>query len=156
MLYLYIYIYVYIYVYIHVYIGKKDGFLFQNGIKGQGYYIAEKSKNFKNINNEIDTKNNDKKNEKTEIENPVIPIIQKVEINKNDSNSIFLPFPYDYRQTKQAIAILVQVPNISADSTIVYFNENSVNVSFKVQNLTGIKFYTCIYVYVCQTGHDYE
>jgi hypothetical protein len=137
----------YMYSNIHIYAGKKDGFLFQNGIKGQGYYIDKKSKNFKNTNNEIETKNNDKKNEKIEIENPVIQIIQKVEINKNDVNSIFLPFPYDYRQTKQAIAILVQVPNILADSTIVIFNGNSVNVSFKIQNLTGSFIY--VYIYVC-------
>jgi bacillopeptidase F (M6 metalloprotease family) len=111
MYYMYIYIYKHLYIYIkihsniYMYTGKKEGFLFQSGIKGLGYYIDKKSKISKKNDNEIETKIH----EKNEIKNPTISSIQKQEINKSVIDISFLPFPYDYRQTKQAIAILVQV-----------------------------------------------
>lgn len=49
----------------------------------------------------------------------------------SDDSSLLLPFDFDCRQTKQTIAVLVQVPSIDAASVHIEFAPHQLRVSFR-------------------------
>ena len=84
-----------------IFIGSKDGYVFQNGPLGVGYYIDTYSRN--------------------KIQQP---FERQDGSPENHSRVTYHPFPYEYRQTKAGLSILCQVPKIDVSSvTIQYFGK---------------------------------
>jgi hypothetical protein len=87
--------------------GEKSGYAFKNGPNGVGYYRDRGSAK--------------------------APPATTAAATKIATQAEFHPFVYEYRQTKDAIAVLVQVPNILCDSVSVKFFDRGFDVLFSAE-----------------------
>lgn len=91
-----------------VFSGRRNGYIFKNGIFGVGYY----------------------KDQQQILKNGTTPDVStKQEIS---DTKIVSSFPFETRQTLQTVAILVQVPAILRETVRVEYTNRSVNVQFSV------------------------
>lgn len=95
--------------------GKKAGYVFKRGDLGVGYYIDAKYA-------------------------PKAPVAAAAPAPPSSATVVsasmpvveeHLPFPFECRQTKTALALIVEVPNIDKASLRVEFESHSVRVSFR-------------------------
>eukprot|EP01038_Epipyxis_sp_PR26KG_P006176 gene6176-8506_t len=100
--------------------GAKKGYVFRQGSSGLGYYRDEYS-NIKSISKERVEKTDQM--EKASEDKPV-------ESKFNANHRLELP-EYELRQTKQAIAIILQVSHIAKESVRIKFQPYSADVSFQ-------------------------
>ena len=85
--------------------GRKEGYVFKRGAQGVGYYLdAEPST----------------AQERAE-----------VIATKRDTNSVAKEFPFEFRQTPKAIAVLVQVPGIDPTSVTISYETRVTHVLFR-------------------------
>ncbi len=97
--------------------GKKVGYVFKRGDKGVGYYVdvkyAAKMPSPAVVPPSVSVTS------APAVATPVPPVVEH------------LPFPFECRQTKSALAIIVEVPNIDKTSLRVEFETHSVHISFR-------------------------
>lgn len=92
--------------------GKKSGYVFQRGDEGVGYYL-------------------DKRDPIKPATREAAPVAATAEPTPAPVAAPLQPFPFECRQTKPALALIVEVPNIDKASLSVEFGAYSVRVSFK-------------------------
>ena len=109
------------------FLGKKEGMVFQKGEHGMGYYT--------------DTTRSTPL-PPTPVPVPV-PILPPTSATPNPTKPSPTPSstctpgspskscPFEYKQTKQAIAVLIQVPDILLDSVTVSFGDSTAEVEFR-------------------------
>ena len=97
--------------------GKRAGYVFKRGDQGVGYYVdakyAAKAPAPAAVTPSVAATS------APAVSAPVPPVVEH------------LPFPFECRQTKSALAIIVEVPNIDKASLRVEFETHSVSVSFR-------------------------
>lgn len=104
------------------FVGVKKGYCFKLGDAGLGYYI-------------------DVPLHRRSQTQPVAQPAALAAIKKR--NSVFEPFKFEYRQTKEAVAVLVQIPNIIGDSVFIDFSSNGFDIAFAASGADGaVKFYS--------------
>lgn len=111
------------------YVGKKKGYCYKLGDLGLGYYV--------DVPLHLQGK-------KTATAKPSSDVTDSSQTTK------FEPFLFEYRQTKEALAVLVQVPSIKGDSVKINFSNSGVDVAFASSDKDGkVKFYsmklTCVH-----------
>jgi hypothetical protein len=118
--------------------GYKAGYCFKNGDDGIGYYIDYKQKQADTptqtaipeakSDNTKDESSKGTKNEDIQSET-ISSMLDEVEIS--NSNVDLKEFPFDIKQTKQAVVLLVQIGDIIASSVSLSLTSSSVDVRFK-------------------------
>lgn len=118
------------------FVGPKRGFCFKLGDGGIGYYA--------------DTPLHLRK-----IEVPA-PAQSPLAVSKSDEALLtFKPFPFEYRQTREAIAVLVQIPGISGDSVNIQFSDDGFDVSFAAPTPGGsVNLYSMKLTSACALRKD--
>lgn len=105
-----------------VFVGHKTGYCFKLGELGQGYYL--------------DTPLH------LRVKHASAPAPKAV-ASPSYTIDKFEPFPFEYRQTKDAVAILIQVPNIKGNSVTIDFFQNGLDLAFSALNSDGkMKLYS--------------
>ena len=135
--------------------GRKEGFLFQRGDLGQGYYLDEETPHLplpptipadavtvKDMHTPTPTSQaaispslltTDKENDEKKENEDNSGTRETREISAIDARTPGRPprpCTFEYRQTLQAVAVLIQVPDILLDSASVSFGDSSADVSF--------------------------
>lgn len=107
--------------------GRREGFLFKRGELGQGYYL--------DISNSPLPAPVPSSRSITVPQSapPFLPQSSKTSQSSqsNSLNYTSKPCPLEFRQTNQAIAVLIQIPSILLDSATVSFNDYTVDVEFR-------------------------
>jgi hypothetical protein len=111
------------------FVGRKSGYCFKTGEAGLGYYLDMP---FHMLRRKAHT-----------------PPAQAQAAAA--AGAVFDPFVFEYRQTKEALAVLVQVPNISGDSVQISFSSSGFNVAFAAVDKEGkTKLYSMSFLSVNQ------
>lgn len=97
--------------------GKRAGYVFKRGDKGQGYYLAAQSP----------TRASPAKAAPAQAS----PVITKAETAVSVVPTAHKAFPFECRQTKQALAVIIEVSHIDKASVQIDFQAYSVSVSFR-------------------------
>ena len=139
------------------FLGRKEGFLFQNGVQGQGYYIdrgglpapppsapASQSKASSSSSTSATSSSSSSSAAAATAAAVVSPskgMATDAPKTKGTSSTSALPTQtsspspricrYDYKQTKQAVAVLIHVPHILLNTARVSFLDRTVNVLFE-------------------------
>ena len=132
--------------------GRRVGYVFKKGAKGVGYYldtvvasdkavkaeaIAQTTGTASSSQSQTQTSTSTQKQTAQKAATAVAtPTTASVTVAVTKSDAPPLAFPFEYRQTPSSIAVLVQVPQIVADSVKVTFRATSVEVYFEA---TGSK-----------------
>ena len=92
--------------------GHKKGYVFKNGEHGVGYYLDKR------------------------YTAPQKPVTAACDSSASTAASIVANkdvdvIPFDFRQTKQAVSMIINVPNILADTVKFHCSENIVNIKFE-------------------------
>ena len=105
------------------FIGKKNGYVFKLGDAGMGYYLDSPPITAEEAFSSNVTPGSAKSQSKTTVAAPVSP---------PPAAAVVLPTlpPFEYRQTSQAITVLVNVPKIDSESVHVNFNATQVQCCF--------------------------
>jgi len=85
--------------------GKKEGYVFKRGEQGVGYYHDAKP--------------------------TVAQEKAEVTATKRDTKSVGKEFPFEFRQTPKAIAVLIQVPGIDPTSVSISYETRVTHVQFR-------------------------
>lgn len=120
------------------YVGSKKGFVFKKGDNGMGYYIDNGGKPVKNPAafsskpTSLDTLDDININAPTlDCSKKVVDRKQKQAASAQCVEPIeWKSFEYQFRQTKEGIAVIVDVKDIIEESVIIHFDEKSFDVSF--------------------------
>ena len=99
------------------FVGSKKGYFFSTGDLGLGYYL------------DVPRKSLSKK---------------LVQFSEKSNSITFEYFPFEYRQTKEAVAVLVQVENIIGDSVKINFSSNGFDLAFTALSDGTEKKYYCM------------
>ena len=99
--------------------GKKAGYVFKRGDQGVGYYVDTKYSAKAPAPAAAAVTPSVAATSAPAVAAPVPPVVEH------------LHFPFECRQTKSALAIIVEVPNIDKASLRVEFENHSVHVSFR-------------------------
>jgi hypothetical protein len=105
--------------------GKKEGMVFQKGQHGMGYYADSKHSM------PLPPTPLPVSISPPSSATPKSPKTASTTSNTNTQGSHPIPCPFEYKQTKQAIAVLIQVPDILLDSVTVSFGDTTAEVEFR-------------------------
>lgn len=107
--------------------GMKAGYVFKKGDRGQGYYLDSKS-----------APHSAAPAPTTQPTPAVFPKAETtpaaasaVPITTTTVTAVYQEIPFECRQTKQALAVIVEVPHIDKSSVAVHFQTYSVSVNFR-------------------------
>lgn len=119
------------------YVGSKKGYVFKKGENGMGYYrdhggrkALQQQKESKATPSSVDALDN------IDINKSAISVNTDKENTRHDNmkaesdNIDWQDFPFQFRQTKAGVAMIIDVKNIIEESVDVHFNERSFDVSF--------------------------
>jgi hypothetical protein len=105
--------------------GKKEGLVFQKGQHGMGYYADSTDST------PLPPTPHPVPISPTSTATPNAPKTAVTTSSTNTPGSPSKSCPFDYKQTKQAIAVLIQVPDILVDSVTVSFGDSTAEVEFR-------------------------
>ena len=107
--------------------GQKDGFIFKRGALGQGYYLDD-SKSSLLLPTPLPSSTHSTLSQSS---SPSPSLSLSPSLQSSPLNYTSKPCPLEFRQTKQAIAVLIQISGILLDSATVSFNEYMVDIEFR-------------------------
>jgi PIH1 CS-like domain len=105
--------------------GKKEGLVFQKGQHGMGYYADSTHST------PLPPTPHPVPISPTSSATPNAPKTAVTTSTTNNPGSPSKSCPFEYKQTKQAIAVLIQVPDILVDSVTVSFGDSTAEVEFR-------------------------
>ena len=118
------------------FLGKKEGFAFKKGPQGQGYY-CDKQSTAALPTPPASAAPDTRTDSSPSITPPAVPLSvtpsspSPSSVPSSSPSGQYKTCPFEYRQTKQAISVLIHVPRILLDSAAVSFSDRSVTVTFK-------------------------
>lgn len=125
--------------------GSKKGYVFKRDGEGMGYYLDDVQQLTRGSGGVAATDTDDCKGCLSEV--PGVDSAACIDFPSrldtastisSDDSLLLLPFDFDCRQTKQTIAVLVQVPSIDAASVHVEFAPHQLRVSFHAVGPDGL------------------
>lgn len=105
--------------------GQIEGFLFKKGALGQGYYLDD-SKSSLLLPTPLPSSTHSTLPQSSSPSSSLSTSLQSSSLNYTSK-----PCPLEFRQTKQAIAVLIQISGILLDSATVSFNKYTVDIEFR-------------------------
>lgn len=122
--------------------GARKGYVFKRDGEGLGYYLDDVRQLTRGSGPSSGVASADD-NEKTggclsAAASKTDTAVAGASIISSEDSSLLLPFDFDCRQTKQTIAVLVQVPCIDAASVRVEFAPHQLRVSFRAVGQDGL------------------
>ena len=110
--------------------GQREGFLFKRGELGQGYYLDNSESPLLLLSTPLPSSAHSTLPQSSSP--PPSPSLSlSPSLQSNPLNYTSKPCPLEFRQTKQAIAVLIQISGILLDSATVTFNEYTVDIEFR-------------------------
>lgn len=109
-----------------VFIGRKPGYAFKRGDQGLGYYIDR----YQNSSSSLPESLSQSKPVDTPVASPKSPL-SSLDHHLPNPELEHRSFVYEFRQTKEAVAVIIQVPGIIESTVDLKFGKRSFDIYFK-------------------------